>query len=241
MPYFPVDDQAAFHPKFVLAGNAAIGLWARAGSWAKNHATGGFIPSTIATSIGTRAEIKRLVLVGLWEEVLGGYLFHDWDQYGANKTGAEEEKRREARRMADRERQRRHREKQGVTERDSHGVTEGVTLDPVPSPVPVLASVEEISPVLEVRDENDSQTEEGVPDEIATRAHAVGVDLDKVRRTLAKRSGHLPAPESVLQGIVTVVNRAKPRKGDRTGLVLRSINTDWAEWERILIQGQESA
>ena len=33
MPWFNVDDGFAFHRKAVRAGNAAIGLWTRAGSW----------------------------------------------------------------------------------------------------------------------------------------------------------------------------------------------------------------
>lgn len=32
MPWFVVDDSAHSHPKFIKAGNAAVGLWMRCGS-----------------------------------------------------------------------------------------------------------------------------------------------------------------------------------------------------------------
>ncbi|MFF4026894.1 hypothetical protein ACFYY5_29000 [Nocardia elegans] len=77
-----VDDQAAFHTKFVTAGNGAIGLWVRAGSWsqAPQNLTEGFIPKQMARTLGTAGQIKKLVEVGLWHEVDGGYQFHEWTQ-----------------------------------------------------------------------------------------------------------------------------------------------------------------
>lgn len=76
MPYFPVDDQMPFHPKIIAAGNAAVGVWTRAGAWSKGHATGGFVPTEIASILGTR-EANRLVEAGLWVEVDGGFRFED--------------------------------------------------------------------------------------------------------------------------------------------------------------------
>lgn len=122
MPYFPVDDQAAFHPKIVAAGNGAIGCWTRAGSWSKAHAQGGFVPASMARTLGTRAEIKALVAVGLWDVVEGGYRFHDWEDQTGNYDQSEERTRREK----DRERQARWRAARKAEQdasRDSH-VTE---------------------------------------------------------------------------------------------------------------------
>jgi hypothetical protein len=142
MPFFPVDDQAAFHPKFVAAGNAAVGLWTRAGSWSKAHAEGGRVPAEIARALGTRAEIRRLLDVGLWEAAEGGYIFHDWHDVPGNYTADEEKRRREA----NRERQRRHRDKQRDS-RVSNGVTDAfVTSRPSPSHMTDVTYVPEVSP-----------------------------------------------------------------------------------------------
>jgi hypothetical protein len=129
MGWFPVDDQMSFHHKIVTAGNAAIGVWVRAGAWSKAHGTGGFIPLPMAKSLGSRSEIKRLVDVGLWEDVLGGFLFHNWAGYGSNETPEEEERRlrekKDAKREADRLRQQKKRERDAsVTEPRDDGVTE---------------------------------------------------------------------------------------------------------------------
>ena len=79
MPWFKVDDTLAWHSKSVQAGNAAMGLWVRAGSWSSQQLTEGFIPDAIANSLGTRTEISRLVAARLWVEVPGGgYRFHEY-------------------------------------------------------------------------------------------------------------------------------------------------------------------
>ncbi|MEU6582778.1 hypothetical protein [Nocardia sp. NPDC046763] len=80
MPHFMVDDGAAFHAKFVAAGNAAVGLWVRAGAWSQQpqNLTEGFIPNRVALTLGTKAQIGKLVAVGLWHEAAEGYWFHEW-------------------------------------------------------------------------------------------------------------------------------------------------------------------
>lgn len=80
MPWFKVDDTLAFHGKTVAAGNAAMGLWVRAGSWSMQQLTDGFVPNHIARQLGTRSEAKRLVDSGLWDQKDDGYLFHEWSQ-----------------------------------------------------------------------------------------------------------------------------------------------------------------
>jgi hypothetical protein len=80
MPWFKVDDTLAFHAKIVAAGNAAVGLWTRAGAWSMQQLTDGYVPLHIARSLGTNAEAKRLVDVGLWIKKDDGYHFHEWEQ-----------------------------------------------------------------------------------------------------------------------------------------------------------------
>jgi hypothetical protein len=78
MPWFAVEDTLAFHRKTLTAGNAAMGLWVRAGSWSMQILTDGEIPAEVARTLGTVAEAKRLVAAGLWIPKADGYEFHEW-------------------------------------------------------------------------------------------------------------------------------------------------------------------
>jgi hypothetical protein len=98
MTWAKIDDQLAFHPKAVQAGNEALGMWVRAMSYSCQMLTGGFIAKDMAVAFGGVKVAKRLVNARLWHEVDGGYQFHDWDQY---QPCAETEKaKREATRVA---------------------------------------------------------------------------------------------------------------------------------------------
>lgn len=98
MGWFKVDDQLAFHQKTVTAGNAAMGLWVRAGSWSCAQLTGGFIANAMANAMANECDIDALVQSGLWDEVDGGYQFHDWSEF---QPSAEIEKeKRKARSLA---------------------------------------------------------------------------------------------------------------------------------------------
>jgi hypothetical protein len=97
MPWFRIDDQMAFHAKTVAAGNAAIGLWARAGSWSSGALTDGFIPKHMVTSLGSVAQAKKLVAAGLWSVTDGGYQFHQWGERQPFSKADVERKRQEAR------------------------------------------------------------------------------------------------------------------------------------------------
>lgn len=79
MPWFRVDDTLAFHSKTLAAGNAAMGLWVRAGAWSMQQLTDGHVPANVAKQLGTKAEARRLCDSGLWDECADGYRFHEWD------------------------------------------------------------------------------------------------------------------------------------------------------------------
>ena len=79
--WFKIDDKAHSHPKVIEAGNAAIGLWTRCGSWSGERLTEGYIPRKTARMFGTLGEIRRLVEVGLFVEVDGGFQMHDFLKY----------------------------------------------------------------------------------------------------------------------------------------------------------------
>ena len=82
IPWFKVDDTLALHTKTVMAGNAAMGLWVRAGSWSAFHRSDGFIPAATARSLGTRRQCRLLISADLWAECDGGYQMqagHLWE------------------------------------------------------------------------------------------------------------------------------------------------------------------
>jgi hypothetical protein len=121
MPWFRIDDKAHSHPKLIKAGNAALGLWLRCGSYAAQHLTDGIVPGVVAQMYGTKPQAAKLVKAGLWHEhghncpdgcpnpAPGDYAFHDFLEDGRNTSRA----RHEAEKKKARDRQAKHREGTG--------------------------------------------------------------------------------------------------------------------------------
>ena len=136
MPWFKVDDGLAFSLKAVGAGNSAMGLWVRAGSWSSQQLSDGFVPGPMVLALGGgTADADALVTAGLWETAPDGFLFHDWAEYQptreqvlAERAAAAERKRKS----------REHRtESQRDTQSDNHRDSLFESQPPVPSrPVP---------------------------------------------------------------------------------------------------------
>lgn len=102
MPWFKIDDKAHSHPKWLKAGNAALGLFVRAGSYSAQHLTEGIVPLVIAQLYGTAPQAAKLVKVGLWHQTshdcprcpqppAGDYVIHDFFEGGRNVTKAQDE------------------------------------------------------------------------------------------------------------------------------------------------------
>lgn len=89
MTWFKVDDGLAFHPKAVVAGNAAMGLWVRAGAWSSQQLTDGFVPDHMIPSLGKPAQARALVTAGLWTREEGGYRFWQWDSRNPSRASVE--------------------------------------------------------------------------------------------------------------------------------------------------------
>lgn len=188
MPFFPVDDDFAFHAKARAAGNAAIGLWTRAGAYCMKQATDGILQRHELDGLGKPAEARRLVDVVLWhvaghdcdacpQPPKGGWVFHEWTEHGPLKSSGQIRDYREA----GKERQRRHRAKtgdgvrNGVTDAARHAVNNGgCSHSPSPSPSVVVKHVGQSGSVT--RDALDGLTDE---------------DFDDIRRRLGcASSGH---------------------------------------------------
>lgn len=101
MTWFKVDDALAFHRKSMKAGNAAMGLWVRAGSWCAQQLNDGRIPPEIVAALGTQAEADALVRAELWHETMDGYEFHDWAEYQPTRESVLEKREKTAERVAD--------------------------------------------------------------------------------------------------------------------------------------------
>lgn len=88
--WFKVSDDFHSHPKAMAAGPAAIGLWTVAGSWSSDKATGGFVPDFMIPRLceGGLSLARKLVAVGLWSRVKGGYQFHEWDERNPDEKSA---------------------------------------------------------------------------------------------------------------------------------------------------------
>lgn len=102
MPWFKIDDSAHSHPKFLRAGNAALGLWVRCGSYSAQHLLEGFVPKNVVKPFGgTPAQVRKLLEAGLWHEAghnckrcsqpADGYMIHDFFEGGRNTTRAQHE------------------------------------------------------------------------------------------------------------------------------------------------------
>jgi hypothetical protein len=134
MPWFKVDDGFHDHPKVLTAGNAAIGLWTRCGSYASKQSTNGFIPNAIAHAYGTKTVIEKLVGSGLWIRVDGGYQMHDFLDYNPTADQVKADRRAAAERQAKwRESRRESRRDNPVTSRRESHDPDPTRPDPTPS------------------------------------------------------------------------------------------------------------
>ncbi|MCT2042634.1 hypothetical protein M3D15_04700 [Pseudoclavibacter alba] len=150
MTWFKVDDQIASHVKVVTAGNAAMGLWVRAGAWCCANLTDGFVHADAARMLGGQdADIQALIDADLWVSVPGGYQFHDWAEY--QPTAASERSRREKDRIRKRKEREAAKAKVEVgadgrftSKRKSSGMSErtGDRRPPLPDPDPLSVSTD---------------------------------------------------------------------------------------------------
>lgn len=100
MAWGRVDDNLAFHPKVMQAGNEAMGLWIRSLSWCAQQLTDGHVPDGIIHAFGGRELSHRLVDAGLWHQVDGGFEFNDWHDYQPTRESVMAEREAARSRMA---------------------------------------------------------------------------------------------------------------------------------------------
>ena len=86
MAWVRLDDSYGRNPKVLAAGPLCRDLYILALCWCNNQLSDGYIPSSIICTLspGLRAAgriASRLVELGLWEQVPGGYQVHDYAEY----------------------------------------------------------------------------------------------------------------------------------------------------------------
>lgn len=66
MTLLKINSQTLSHPKIMLAGNAAVGLWMRLASWAVRYHPGDWrVPGELVRSYSTPVQLRRMVAAGL--------------------------------------------------------------------------------------------------------------------------------------------------------------------------------
>ena len=118
-------------PKWRRASKGAKALWTTANSWCiDQEASDGVVPSDMLRLLGgTKLEANTLTSVGLWDEIDGGWRFHDWaerqrtkDEVDRDRESARERQRRSRARREDASRR-----DSRVTDRDGHSVSHAVS------------------------------------------------------------------------------------------------------------------
>lgn len=172
MTWVRIDDHFDEHPKLAEAGTICWGIWLAGIAYCNRNLTDGFIPWTVARSLGsweildverdeekgrkvwsigrtsgmggedmdTEWIIERLVFVGLWDQVDGGFRIHDYDDYQPSKAEVMEERSKNKDRQADW--RKRHPKNNAATNAGSNAVSHpptngSVTGAPYPVPEPV--------------------------------------------------------------------------------------------------------
>lgn len=153
MPWAKLDDQFGFNPKVIAAGKDGKLAYVMALTYSASQLTDGFIQDAALPMIAVMAETEdmqttaaRLVKVGLWERVEGGYVIHDYLDY--NPSAEETKTKREAAARRQAEWRAKHRDKgNGRYASESNAVSNGVTNasrntapSPSPSPSPSTAA-----------------------------------------------------------------------------------------------------
>src|ERR1700722_4563451 len=133
MPWFRLDDSFHSHPKVIAAGNEAIGLYVRCGTYAAQHLTDGFVPEQVALLYGSPELADKLVTAKLWRRARGGWRMPDYLDYNPSRQAVDNDRKNAA------NRQRRRREV-GVSRRASP--RDSRVSHTTPSrPVPYIADV----------------------------------------------------------------------------------------------------
>ena len=109
MSWVKLDDHFSDRPKVARAGTLAQLLYINALTYASRYLTDGFIPHAVVARLvvwdfenppDNYTLAQRLVEVGLWETVEGGYRIHDYLDYNPSRAEVENQRRKNRERIA---------------------------------------------------------------------------------------------------------------------------------------------
>lgn len=98
---FSIDDGWDNCSPVARAGNAAFGVYCRCGAWAARNSSDGFVPAEVALAYGSPELASKLVSVGLWEAVGGGWSMPHYLERNESAEQVAARRAREAKRKAD--------------------------------------------------------------------------------------------------------------------------------------------
>lgn len=143
MVWVRLADDFTDHPKVVAAGPLAGWLYVCGLTYSNRYLTDGFVPSgqvrRMADVDDALGLADRLVEVGLWEVVEGGYLIHDYHGYQPSAEDVKREREETARRQAEYRARKRNGASNGVTNDERSGAPARPVpgpVNPVPAPAP---------------------------------------------------------------------------------------------------------
>lgn len=100
MTWFKLDDGFHSHPKVIAAGNEAVGLYVRCGTYAAQHLTEGFVPEHVALLYGSAELADTLVRTKLWRRARGGWRMPDYLDYNPSREAVDNDRKMKAERQA---------------------------------------------------------------------------------------------------------------------------------------------
>jgi hypothetical protein len=101
MVWVKLDDGFPEHPKMATAGPLGLAMQVSALCYCNRNLTDGFIPHAMAKKlldlddirgVAWKGVVKRLVDVGAWREVTGGWQIHDYAEYQPTRAQVEDER-----------------------------------------------------------------------------------------------------------------------------------------------------
>lgn len=95
MTWARLDDNFHSHPRTLMSGIEANGLFARGLSYCAHYLTDGFIPKEWAIQQAGKKPITRLINAGLWAEVEEGYMVVGYLERNPSKVKVEADRKRE--------------------------------------------------------------------------------------------------------------------------------------------------
>lgn len=230
MPWFKVDDALAMHMKAFAAGNQALGLWVRAGSWSMHQLSDGFIPQGVIAALGGGwDDAAALVNAGLWHQAEGGYQFHDWAEYQPTREQVLAE------REANRQRVAKHREKRranGDGNANGNAITNGGSnrTPSRPDPTPTTY-VPESSHVGNRAREN--ETDETTDPLARSVLDGLGIDAERLRHHIYSKTGRRVSVTAAMNVATHLHSRGEDVKSPQA-YVLGSITRSWAEVQQYI-------